>query len=80
MLDIVNVTIKGHGTHTVTSAALDMAMLRYLPSNPARLRAIVEERTASDWSDVEDVSTFVIVLADFDFNVDDSALSVGAAR
>jgi hypothetical protein len=72
----VSVDIPGHGRHTVTAAALDDAMTRYLPNDTRTVRAIVNERTASDYSDVTDLSALLIMLADFDHNVDDSPLRV----
>lgn len=66
--------IKGRGYFEVTTAAMDAAMARYLPASPAQLRAVAKERTGMDYYDVLDVSAFLTILADFDYNVDDSPL------
>lgn len=67
--------IDGYGTVTVTSAAFDAAMTRYLPASPMTLRTLCEERSGlDDLSYIEDVSSFLAMLADWDYNVDSSPL------
>lgn len=62
----LSLELPGHGTFSVSAARLDDAVSRYLPSSPRQLRAIVEERTQLDYSDVRDASALLIVLADLD--------------
>lgn len=63
-----------HGTITVTAAALDETIRRYLPASAYDLRTTVEERTEVSYRDVFDVSAFLIILADFDHNTDSDPL------
>lgn len=73
MASTVSVTIEGaHGLYTCTSDVLDMMIERHLPASPEELRRIVEDRTTGTWSatgpwsDVHEVSIFLIVLGDFE--------------
>ncbi len=77
-MDKIVVTTISHGEVVITSAAFDAAMSRYLPASPSFLRSICEERTGEDYLDIYEVSTFIAFLADWDFNVDGSPLSVDA--
>lgn len=73
----LTVDIPGYGQTTVTTAAFDAAMSRYLPSSPAKLRELCESRSEPiKFDQVKDVCAFIAMLADFDYNVDDSPLSV----
>lgn len=58
--------ISNHGTFWLHPGELDMAISKYLPASAAQLRAIVEERTGIDYSDVHDVGALLIILADVD--------------
>lgn len=70
----VTCTIKGFGFVRVTSAALDAAMSKYLPASPAQLRELVEHRCEPvTFKQVSDVSAFLIILADIDYNTDEYA-------
>lgn len=70
----VTLDIPRWGCITVTTSALDATMAKYLPASAAQLRAIVQERSdmPSWYDDMTDVSTFLLILADWDCNVDDS--------
>lgn len=68
----------GASEYRVTSAAYDAAMARYLPDSPLGLRAFCEARSGLDLSHVRDVSVFVAMLADWDFNTDSSPFSIDA--
>lgn len=72
--------IPTYGFIVITTAALDAALARYLPASPSELRALCEDRSDCDLSAVYDVCTFVAMLADWDYNVDSSPLSVDATR
>ena len=62
------------GIWTVTTAALSVAIARYLPASPAELRALVEERIGAPVDRDLDVAELLIVLADMDHNVDHDPL------
>ena len=62
----VSVDIKGHGLYTCTSDVLDKMIEEHLPSSARELRALVEQRTEAAWGSVTDVSSFLIVLGDFE--------------
>lgn len=70
----ITADIPNHGVHSVTAAALDATIARYLPTSCYDLRKVVEERSESNWGDVASITTFLVVLADFDHNVDSSPL------
>lgn len=72
----ISAYVPGHGRAWVTSAAMDAAIARYLPASPAKLRALCEERTGLDFGNVYDVSTFLVMLADFDYNMDGNPLAL----
>lgn len=77
----IDLQVAGRGGgYTVTADALDAAMAKYLPASPAQLRAIVEDRSGVEYPEVTTVSAFLVMLADFDHNVDSSPLSIDAAR
>lgn len=80
-MDKLSLRIDGYGEVTVTTSALDAAMSRYLPASPSSLRTICEDRSGlDDLSYIKDVSSFLIMLADWDHNTDGSPLSVDAVR
>ena len=64
----ISVTIAGYGQIDVTSLDLDRAIARYLPASPSSLRALCQERSglAEGFTDLNDVSAFLLVLADWD--------------
>lgn len=76
----ITVTVPGHGTYTVAAAALDVAIVSYLPASPHGLRRIVEERTGRDYRDVTEVSSLLVILTDLDFNTDGHPLAVQSVR
>lgn len=74
----ITADVPGHGQHKVTSDALDASIAKYLPASPAQLREIVEERTGLDYAQVREVSTFLVILADFDHNSDGDPLALSS--
>lgn len=62
------------GTWTVTTAALSVAIDRYLPASPAQLRTLVAERIGTPVDRDLDVVELLILLADIDHNVDHDPL------
>ena len=80
MTTIITANVGRHGTHEATGAAVELTITRYLPDSVANLRRLVEERSGVDFSDVDDIAAFLVILADFDWNTDESALSVDRAR
>jgi hypothetical protein len=75
MMPTIELRLPGHGYYRVTTAALDATMSRYLPASPADLRAIVSEREPDiDYSEVTDAVAFLVILADWTYNVDESPL------
>jgi hypothetical protein len=60
-----------HGTFATTGMGLDRVISTYLPASVNDLRAIAEERNPEiNYSDVNDVSSFLIMLADMDYPAD----------
>jgi hypothetical protein len=76
----ITLDLPGHGTHTVTTGALHHAIARYLPASIHSLRNLAAERGAVDYGDVHDIATLLIVLADFDHNVDGDPLATAEHR
>lgn len=78
MITLPNTTITAdipnHGVHSVTAAALDATIAKYLPTSTYDLRKVVERRSENKWNDVADMTTLLVVLADFDHNIDSSPL------
>ncbi len=66
--------IPGYGEVTVTCAALDVAIARYLPASPHGLRQIIDDRSGIPLSVGTPMSALLCILADFDHNVDNSPL------
>jgi len=64
--DRISVYIKGYGEYRTTPAGLDRSIATYLPASPGMLREQAEERAGHPFTGVYDISTFLIVLADFD--------------
>lgn len=64
--DRITVYIKGYGEYGTTPRGLDRAIGEYLPASAQALREIVEYRAGHEFTEVYDVSTFLVVLADFD--------------
>lgn len=78
MKSLITLTAEGHGTYQVTPLALTAAMAKY-PSSTTRLRDILEDREPDiEWSAFT-AAEMLIVLADFDHNVDSSPFRVGGA-
>lgn len=63
----ISITVPTHGTFFTDSLGLDAVMAKYLPASPNSLRETVEERSGIDYSNVGDVSVFLIILASFDY-------------
>lgn len=61
----VSVTLKGHGTYSCHPSTLDLMIEKYLPASPRHLRAVCEEQSALDLSDVVDVSAFLVMLGEW---------------
>jgi hypothetical protein len=62
----IAISIPDHGSYSCSAYALDRVIEKYLPASPARLRKIVEANAGTDYSDVREVSTFLVILADFE--------------
>lgn len=64
----ITAEIGDHGEFTVTADQLDMAMMRHLPASPAQLREKLTSINGGqiDYSDVHDVTSFLIILAHAD--------------
>jgi hypothetical protein len=65
---VIEARVHGHGIYTANAFDMDRAIAKYLPASPRELRAIVTERTGGeiDYSDVNAVSAFLVILASFD--------------
>jgi len=69
----VTVDIPGHGTFSAPAIVVDMMIARHLPASPRELRAEVQKRIGEpneragipDYSDVIDVTAFLVMLADW---------------
>jgi hypothetical protein len=64
----VTVDLGRHGTYSAPAMLVDAMISRHLPASPNQLRAIVTESTDGmpiDWSDVSDVTAFLVVLAEW---------------
>ncbi|QFG10585.1 hypothetical protein HWC68_gp45 [Gordonia phage Gibbin] len=56
-----------HGLYQASARAVDDAIAKYLPASLEDLRKIIEERTeGTDYSDVDSVSFFLVMLAEWD--------------
>lgn len=64
--DKVSVNILGHGLYEAPAFIVDAMIAKHLPSSSYKLRQLVEKRSGLDWSDVQDMTTFLIVLADWE--------------
>lgn len=64
----IHVTIAGYGDIDIDSMDFDRAISRYLPASPASLRALCQERSGltDGFTDLNDVSAFLAMLADWD--------------
>lgn len=62
----ITAIVPGHGYWDATPYALDAAIARYLPASAKKLRELCEERAQCNYSDIHDVSTFLVMLADWD--------------
>ena len=62
----ITVNIPRHGTFKATAYQMDRAMVEYLPASVNSLRKVVNARTGLDYSDVHEVSTFLVMLASFE--------------
>lgn len=67
------------GMTTVTAAALDATIERYLPASIRQLRVLCEERSGESYAD-KGLSEFLIMLADWDHNTDSSPFSIDTCR
>lgn len=61
----ITATVPGHGTFTCHGEALEMAMMTHLPASVDTVRSYVEDRSGTDWSDVDDMGTLLVVIADW---------------
>lgn len=55
-----------HGLYQASARAVDEAIAKYLPASVEELREKVHERTDVDYSDVDSVSFFLVMLAEWD--------------
>jgi hypothetical protein len=79
--NVLTVRIPDLGTYQVTGAALDWTIGRYLPASINQLRDLVASRVGISPSELEGIrslSTFLVLLADFDHNVDGDPTSIYA--
>lgn len=63
-----------HGLYQASARALDEAIARYLPNSVDGLRKVVQERVGEDldYSDVDSVGFFLVMLAEFDGEEEDN--------
>lgn len=64
---IVRLSLKNHGKFNCLGWHLELTMAKYLPASLSELRILVSERTSIDYSDLSDIASALIVLAEFDF-------------
>lgn len=70
---VITLDVRNHGQYRVSCWALDYAINHYLLTSMKALRTILNEREPDiDWSDVHSPSHALIILADWDCNVDSS--------
>ena len=63
----VTATIPGHGVFVASTAVLDIVIDRHLPASVNDLRARVSAVAEGiDYSDVHEVSAFLMILADWE--------------
>jgi hypothetical protein len=63
---LVVVSIQDFGVYSAPSDVVDMMIARHLPTSPEKLRVIVEEQAGHSCKGVTDVSSLLIMLADFE--------------
>ena len=60
--------VSNHGTYSSTPRGVDTMIQKYLPASVKQLRDRVTEISPDvDWSNVTDVSAFLIVLAEWEW-------------
>lgn len=67
-MDEIRWDSKKHGLFVASPMAVDKMIRTHLPASPNQLRNIVQERTEVDFSDVSEVSAFLVILASFEDN------------
>ena len=77
-MNTVTMALKGYGIVTVTSAALERTIDKYLPSTKSSLQNTFLERSGLDYELIRywGISEFLMVFADWDYNVDGCFYSV----
>lgn len=63
-METTNIYIPGHGTFQFTAEEMDRAIAKFLPTSVAALRAVCNERTGIDYSDVITVTELMAILID----------------
>lgn len=78
-MNTVTMALKGYGIVTVTSAALARTIEKYLPySTKSSMQNEFLERYGDDWELIRywGITEFLMVFADWDYNVDGCFYSV----
>ncbi|MBP7629072.1 MAG: hypothetical protein KA758_01360 [Acidimicrobiales bacterium] len=63
---IISATIPGHGLYRCTARAFQGTIEKYLPTSVAKLRIECEERANANMSDITDIGSFLVMLAEWD--------------
>ena len=77
-MPIISLTLKEYGFIGVTTSAMDLTITKYLPASPLALRQLIIDRAEVDPGSI-DITTALMMLADFDHNIDSSPFSVDKA-
>jgi hypothetical protein len=72
-MNTVTLIAEPGGMYHCTPEELDVQIERHLPTSVNALRALVEDRTGLDYAHVHDVTTFLVMLADFEPTILDDA-------
>lgn len=76
-MNIITFNVERYGYIYITAAAFDAALNRFLPASLRQLREVCEERSGLEYmSSITEVSVFIAMLADWEYNVDGSPLAV----
>lgn len=63
---IISANIPGHGLYRCTARAFQGTIEKYLPTSVAKLRTLCEERADVDMSDITDIGSFLVMIAEWD--------------
>lgn len=77
-MNTVTMALKDYGVVTVTSAALERTIEKYLPCTKSSLQDTFLERYGDDWELIRywGITEYLMVFADWDCNVDSCFYSV----